>query len=45
MFLARVVESVGMYSKAWQGFIGFGIDISVIDVSDSKHVSGHDRQS
>jgi hypothetical protein len=32
MFLARVVESVGMYSQEWQGFIGFGIDISVIDV-------------
>jgi len=32
MFLARVVESVGMYSQEGQGFIGCGIDISVIDV-------------
>jgi hypothetical protein len=44
MFLARVVESVGMYSLEWQGFIGFGIDMSAIDVYDSKHVRGQGPQ-
>jgi hypothetical protein len=32
MFLPRAVASLGMYSQKWQGFVGFGLDVSVIDV-------------